>query len=155
MRTIICDIDKKYFKLKEDDICFNSISNNCIGCFNCWLKTPLECIYNDELKNLGKTLLLSNELIIISSGKYGCYSEIVKGILERSISYVQPFFVIRNGEIHHKSRNENKLKFKVIFYDYEDKKNLIDLVTRNSINFNTQKPIIHFIKNLNDIGDLL
>ncbi len=155
MRIIICDVDKKYLKLQKDDLVYNNITNYCKGCFSCWLKTPLKCIYNDALKSLGENMRSCDELIIISKGKYGCYSPLVKGILERSISYVKPYFVLRNKEIHHEARTSKKIKFKVIFYEYENIETLTKLVNRNSINYNTLKPDIYFIDNLNGIGDLI
>ena len=97
MRTIIHDLkDISHLKLNSDDILVGEVKNNCIGCFSCWVKHPLNCIFNDKIKNNGKNVLDSDELIIISKCVNGSYSSKVKRILERSISYVLPFFTVRN-----------------------------------------------------------
>ena len=157
MRTIIHDLkDTSYLKLNNDDVLVNEVKNNCIGCFSCWVKHPLNCIFNDEIKNNGKNILNSDELIIISKCINGCYSSLVKRILERSISYVLPFFTIRNSRIHHKVRTNKKLKLKVYFYGDDitelDRYVAIRFVNANSDNLNTDEPKIYFYKYYGDIN---
>ena len=98
MKIIIHDLeelklDGNYKIINERNI------KNCIGCFNCWTKTPMKCIHNDICQNIGKDISNCEELIIISKCIYGSYSSKVKKVLERCISYVYPFFEIRKGEI--------------------------------------------------------
>jgi len=96
----------------------------------------------------------TNELIIISKNRYGCYSTPVKKVLERSIGYVLPYFTIRNNEIHHKSRYKNKLKLSVYFYGNinDDNKDTIEkLVKANSVNLNTKEYKIRYLKNIKEI----
>lgn len=156
MRIIIHDLeDTSFLNLESDDILVSDIKNNCIGCFNCWVKTPFCCVYNDKIKNIGKSLLDSKEIIIISRCINGCYSSKVKRILERSISYVEPFFTIRNKEIHHQSRSLEKLNFKIFFYGNKittnDKKVAEVLIKANMKNLNTSSPIFHFYKSYKEI----
>ncbi|MGM9881438.1 MAG: flavodoxin family protein [Bacilli bacterium] len=157
MRTIIHDLENNDFlELNKDDVAICNKSNgNCMGCFNCWVRTPFECTIKDSIKNNGKTILDSDELIIISKCINGSYSYKVKAILERSISYVEPFFTIRNNEIHHKARTDKKLNFKVFFYGDDisdiDKKTVTKLVLANQKNLNTKDPEIYFINNIKEI----
>ncbi len=39
-RSIFKDIDEKKFKIISD----NKKIKNCKGCFECWIKTPGECV---------------------------------------------------------------------------------------------------------------
>ena len=83
--------------------------------------------------------LNSDELILISKNRFGCYSEGVKKVLERCIGYVLPYFTIRNKHIHHASRYDKKLKLTTYFYGDitdNDYKCLDSLVKANSINLN-------------------
>lgn len=157
MKLLIHDMDKDQFEtifpnLNED---ITVISNNnsirsCIGCFGCWIKTPGECVIQDDYKNMGEMIAGSDELIIMSKCFYGSYSPFIKNVLDRSISYVHPFFVIRNGEIHHKSRYKNKIDFKVYFYSEditeEEMEVAKELVIANGINLNTHSPSTLFVK---------
>ena len=156
MRTIIHDLeDTSYLKVNNNDILVSNSNKSCIGCFSCWVKTPLNCIFKDKISTNGKNILDSDELIIISKCINGCYSSKTKNILERSISYVEPFFTIRNNEIHHKARNDKKLNFKVFFYGDDisdiDKKTVTKLVLANQKNLNTKDPEIYFINNIKEI----
>lgn len=157
MRLIIHDLENLDFsKLSKNDFAVQTNScKNCIGCFNCWVKTPLKCVLNDDMMFNGKKLLDSEELIIISKCVYGSYSSKVKRILERCISYVEPFFTLRENEIHHRMRDEKKLKFKIFFYgdnfsdEYKD--TAIKLIKANQKNLNTEEPNVYFINNLEEI----
>ena len=144
MKTIIHDLevlDKDLFNIKDDNVVIkaNECSNSCIGCFSCWVKHPKVCIYKDEYSNITDSLKNSDELILISKNRFGCYSESIKRVLERCIGYVLPYFTIRNNHIHHASRYNKKLKLTTYFYgditdnDYEC---LNNLVKANSINLN-------------------
>ena len=159
MRTIIhdlSDIELKSIKFRKDDKIFNSLecSKNCIGCFSCWIKQPRKCILNDNFSNIVDYLKESDEFIIISKCRYGCYSSLVKRVLERCIGYVLPYFTIRNQEIHHESRYEKPLKFKTYFYgDIDDNDKIIinNLVKANSINLNASEYEINYINNIGEI----
>ena len=153
MRTIIHDLkekDLKKIKFKQDDILLSSSNCNkhCIGCFSCWIKHPKKCTLSDEFSNITEYLKESEELIIISKCKYGCYSAGTKRILERCIGYVLPYFTIRNNEIHHTSRYSNQLKFKVYFYDIAKEDNEIaeKLIKANAINLNASHYEINYLK---------
>lgn len=151
MRTIIHDLDD--LNLSDDLYILDyKDSNNCIGCFNCWFNS--KCIYNDKFNSSSNTILKSDTLIIVTKNNYGTYSSKVKKILERNISIVSPFFVIRENSIHHKTRINNKLNFIVIVYgniNEKEKYFFKELVNRNRINFNLDKPSIYFLENKCDV----
>ena len=157
MRTIIHDLkDTSFLNLNSEDLLVSDVNKSCIGCFNCWVKTPFCCIYNDKITNIGKLILDSDELIIISKCVDGSYSSKVKRIIERSISYVEPFFTIRNKEIHHLSRLSKKLNFKIYFYGdnitSDDKKVAEMLAKANMKNLNTTDQIISFLNSYKEIS---
>lgn len=160
MRTIIHDLNEKDLKkiqFKESDILINSLNcnNNCIGCFSCWIKHPKKCAIKDEFSNIVQSIKNSEELILISKCRYGCYSNQVKKVLERCIGYVLPYFTIRDNEIHHKSRYKEKIKLSTYFYGEiieEDKICVHNLVKANSINLNADKYSIKYVHNLKELA---
>ena len=110
------------------------------------------------IKENGKRLFDSSELIIITKCVNGCYSYKVKQILERSISFVEPYFTIRNGEIHHKLSNGNKIKFKIFVYGKKTKNDedlMVKLIKRNQLNLNTETPEVIFLDDINILGDIV
>ena len=129
---------------------------SCIGCFNCWTRSPMKCIHNDICQNIGKDISTCDEIIIISKCIGGCYSSKVKKVLERCIGCVYPFFTLRDGEIHHKIRN-NQLKLKVYFYGdvtSTDKVLARKLINSNCKNFGVVTSNLIFYKTKEEIGDI-
>ena len=117
MKLIISDV--KDLPIKSDDK--NNVINNdgnlhhCIGCFGCWIKTPGKCVIKDNYSNMGQLLSRCDELILISKSTYGGFSPFIKNVLDRSISYISPNFVTRNGEMHHKRRYDNVISISAYF----------------------------------------
>ena len=159
MRIIIHDLKEneiRYLKVNTEDKIINAVDckNNCIGCFNCWIKHPKRCAINDNYSNIVDYLKESDELVLISKSRYGCYSSEVKQVLERIIGYVLPYFCIRNNEIHHKSRYDKKIKLIVYFYGYiqeKDKKCITNLVKANVINLNSDSYKIEYLKDIKEL----
>ena len=155
MKTIITDKDdiNDIIRIDENDkvIYANECKNSCIGCFSCWIKHPKKCIYKDNYSDIVEYLKDSDELVIISKNRYGCYSESVKKVFERCIGYVLPYFTIRDKHIHHVSRYKNKLKLTTYFYgdiNNDDIVYLNDLVKANSINMNAKSYEVKVINNV-------
>ncbi len=76
----------------------------CIGCFSCWLKTPGVCVFEDKYQRMGDLIHRAEEVVIMSRYTYGGFSSFVKNVLDRSIGYLMPTFVISKNEMHHKQR---------------------------------------------------
>ena len=159
MKTIIHDLNNdeiSKFSFNNDDCVVNSnaCQNSCIGCFSCWIKHPKKCLYKDNFSNLTDKLKNSNELIIISKSRYGCYSTSIKRVLERCLGYVLPYFTIKEGMIHHIPRYKKDLFFKTYFYGditEQEKKDLYNLVKANSINLNAHKFGINYFNNIEEM----
>lgn len=159
MRTIIHDLNKedlKNIQFNKNDKVISALecTKNCIGCFSCWIKHPKKCMINDEFSNIVEFLKDSDELIIISNCRYGCYSSEVKKVFERCIGYVLPYFTIRNNEIHHKSRYDNTIKLSTYFYGeitQKDKNCVHNLVKANSINLNSKSYEVNYVHNLKEL----
>ena len=162
MRTIIHDLNEEnlskfYFDSDDNIIDATKCKNSCIGCFSCWIKHPKKCIYNDNYSNMTDFLKDSEELVLISKCRYGCYSHYVKRVLERCIGYVQPYFTIRKGEMHHKVRYDKNIKIVVYFYgdmDDEDKLVINDLIESNADNLDTDLFKINYIENIEEIENV-
>lgn len=111
----------------------------CVGCFGCWVKTPAQCVVRDRYGDMGAALSKCDELFIISRCSYGGFSPFVKNVLDRSISYLHPYFKIRDGEMHHRRRYNHPFSLSVYFYgdgiSGKEKEVARSLVKANSVNF--------------------
>lgn len=162
MRLIIHDLKKEEFqelfpkqlndtKVISDD----GTIKHCIGCFGCWIKTPGVCVIRDNYGDMGELFSKSDEILIISRNCYGGFSPFVKNVLDRAISYVHPNLVIRKGEMHHKRRYDNKLRFKIFFYGENITEREMEtakkLLKGNAINYDSDKYEVTFFKSISEM----
>jgi len=76
----------------------------CRGCFGCWIKTPGECVIDDEARNITRKMIQSNLIVYLSPITFGGYSSTLKQVLDRSIGILHPYFKKVQGEYHHQKR---------------------------------------------------
>ena len=165
MNLIIHDLSKEQwealaFPLKEETKIIDNSGKikKCMGCFGCWLKTPGRCVIPDEYQRMGELAAKAEELTIISKCSFGSYSPFVKNVLDRSISYVLPFFEIREGEMHHRKRYDNQFLMRVIFYGSditeEEKETAKELVKANAVNLHGKVKEVLFVESAEKIGEV-
>lgn len=148
-RLIIYDIPNEILSAKKDDILFsaNPIVKPCMGCFGCWIKTPGRCVINDRCSDIPLFISKCDEMILISPILFGCYSESIKAVIDRSIPYILPYLRIVGGEMHHKMRYKHSFKLTVLFYgkcDLEERQIAESLVRANSVNFGAKSYEVRF-----------
>lgn len=159
MRLVISDLSHEQVHillptLAEDDVIIthNDAINYCIGCFGCWVKTPAICVIRDAYGDMGKLFSQSDEVLLISQCTYGGFSPFVKNVLDRSISYIHPYFVIKNGEMHHRRRYNHSFNLRVWFYGdliTEDEKVTAEkLVKANAINLDCHVDQVKFLSGI-------
>ena len=162
MKLLLHDLDDDGFKqvrlnVQEDTVIMAESPDirNCIGCFGCWVKTPAACLIRDRLGDMGALIAKCDELTIISRCVYGGYSPFIKNVLDRSISYILPYFTIRSGEMHHSSRYANRLKLSVYFYGPDltpdEEATAVQLVSANGLNLNTRENSVRFVADLREL----
>ncbi|MFX1337854.1 MAG: flavodoxin family protein [Promethearchaeota archaeon] len=112
--------------------------SHCLGCFECWIKTPGECVINDYSREITKLAIQSDLLLFFTPVTFGGYSSELKKAVDRLIPNLLPFFKKVEGEIHHVQRYEKRFSLLVVGYlNYgNDEKMQIfkTLVDRNALN---------------------
>ncbi len=131
----------------------------CIGCFGCWIKTPGRCVLDDGYENLGELLSHCEQLTVLSQCVYGGFSPFVKNVFDRSISYVQPGFVLKNKQMHHRRRYDNVIRLRALFYGQnltnQERATAVDLVYANALNFDAHVAEISFRDRPQSFGEAL
>ena len=154
MRVLIFDITEEELKalveVHEDDFLIpaGAPATYCKGCFGCWLKRPGECVMKDRLEKTGSLILQAEQVVIISRCVYGGYSPAVKKVMDRGIPGVMPFFVKKEGEMHHSARYDNRMDLKVFFYGditAKEKKVAEEMVKANGLNFWAESTSVSFV----------
>lgn len=89
--------------LKEIKLDEHSITS-CIGCWNCWLKTPGRCVMNDKMAESYVDYINSDTVILLIDTAQGFINHQAKAFLDRSIPHYNPYIEIVDGECHHVAR---------------------------------------------------
>lgn len=79
---------------------------SCIGCWNCWLKTPGRCVMNDLMSSIYPDYVNSESVIILMDTAMGFVDYNAKAFLDRTIPHYHPYIEIVDGECHHLARYE-------------------------------------------------
>jgi multimeric flavodoxin WrbA len=115
---------------------------DCIGCHNCWTKTPGECTIKDAGSELPKKVIQSDILLLLTPVTFGMYSSELKKAIDRlPCPLMLPFFKRVNGETHNLQRYK-KYPTMVAFGvlpspDEESEYTFATLVARNCLNLHT------------------
>jgi hypothetical protein len=73
----------------------------CVGCFGCWLRTPGECLRDDDGRVTARAQVQADARIILTPVSFGGYSGLVKLAMDRMIPTISPLFQMIHGEMHH------------------------------------------------------
>jgi hypothetical protein len=76
----------------------------CLGCFECWTKTPGLCRIDDAGREIARSVIQSETAIYLTPVTFGGYSSELKRAVDRIICLISPFFKRIDGEVHHRAR---------------------------------------------------
>jgi multimeric flavodoxin WrbA len=97
-------------KLFEEPLKINKLGdksiNSCIGCWNCWLKTPGRCVMKDQMAESYPDYVNSDTVILLMDTAQGFINHHAKAFLDRTIPHYMPYIEIVDGECHHVARYE-------------------------------------------------
>lgn len=129
----------------------------CLGCFQCWTKTPGLCIMTDDCANtISRQEIQSDVLILLSKICYGGHSYDIKSFLDRSIPNISPFFEIVHGEMHHEMRYERFPSMITIGYGTytpQERRTFISVAERNALNMRPPKHFVFTMQNADEIRE--
>lgn len=86
------------WQLRDEKIAY------CLGCFECWTKTPGICRIDDAGRSVAASVIQSDLLVYVTPITFGGYSSELKKAVDRSICLIMPFFQRIGGEVHHHAR---------------------------------------------------
>ena len=146
-------------QLKESGIstaCYSLSEKNiksCVGCWDCWWKTPGICRHKDDAPQLLKDIINSDLVIFSSPMIMGMYSALLKIFHDRLIPLVHPYIEIRNGENHHIKRYPKYPKIGVILENgdssIEEIENVKFIFKRMALNFHSEIKIFKSVNQTN------
>ena len=94
----------------------------CIGCWNCWLKTPGQCVMKDEMATSYVDYVKSDTVILLMDTAQGFINHLSKAFFDRTIPHYLPYIEIVDSECHHVARYKRYPDL-VFYYDTEGLRN--------------------------------
>ncbi|NLI53149.1 MAG: flavodoxin family protein [Clostridiales bacterium] len=80
----------------------------CRGCFDCWTKTPGECIMKDGVSEINRACMESDAVVYLCPVVFGQFSANIKSSIDRWLPNMLPFFMTRSdGSTMHPPRYED------------------------------------------------
>lgn len=102
--TLIKDIKKLY----GENLTWVSFEDKsitpCIGCWDCWLKTPGTCVMKDEMSEHYEHYMQSDQVILLCDTAQGFLNHQAKAFIDRSIPHYLPYIELIEGECNHVPR---------------------------------------------------
>jgi multimeric flavodoxin WrbA len=115
----------------------------CLGCFECWTKTPGVCRIHDDGHTLVDDIIHSELVVYLAPIAFGGWDAGLKQALDRTIGLLAPFFETVEGEVHHAKRYDaypQTLAIGVLADDAPEAwgKTFDVLMQRNAVNFHSE-----------------
>ena len=165
MRMLIHDLSKEDYRLifptDPADSFLIGPENKvrpCIGCEDCWVRMPGDCLIRDAVGTITKDLSSTDELIVLTRPLYGCVSPFIKTVFDRMTGYMFPFLEIRDQETRFRLRYDGRIRLRVIFYggmSDEEKRVASDYIERVGKAFNASKVSCDFAEDVLVMGGMI
>jgi multimeric flavodoxin WrbA len=123
----------------------------CIGCFGCWVKSPGECIAQDDARQVRQAMIQSDFTLWAAPLRMGFPTELLKNMLDKSIPLIHPYFAVVNNEAHHQPRYEHYPRIGLLLAeekssDAEDLRLVTDILARTALNFKSRLEFTHLTR---------
>lgn len=106
---------------------------HCMGCNQCWLKTPGVCAIKDDYETIVKKLVSADNVWLVSDTKFGFIDYRGKRILDRIMPMLNMYIVFRDGWMRHQLRYHS-LNVGVIYKGDGDQQMLEEWCNRTAAN---------------------
>ena len=75
--------------------------HQCVGCFDCWVKTPGRCRLRDDGARLVAALVRADVVVFAAPMRMGFVASLLKRANDRAIPILLPYIDVMGGECHH------------------------------------------------------
>ncbi len=119
---------------------------DCIGCWNCWVKAPGLCIHNDNMEEIYKLIMSSDQVVLALPTQAQFLSGAAKTFIDRLIPLFHPYIIVHKNELMHEERYHD---FPVLDYYFdsvgltdEGTKVIEDYLSRTATHFRVDSAIV-------------
>jgi len=97
------------FRLRDMDV------KSCIGCFDCWIKTPGVCVTGDAFPEVLRGFVAADAAVFASPLKLGFTTALLKKATDKIIPTLLPYIEGASGESRHFLRYGRSPRFAVVY----------------------------------------
>ena len=87
---------------------------HCVGCLNCWFKTPGVCRHKDDMPSLIERMGKADLMVFASPVYVDGMTGQMKKMFDRFVSYAEPYFVFEGKRTYHPGRVSRPVRAVVI-----------------------------------------
>jgi multimeric flavodoxin WrbA len=115
----------------------------CTGCWGCWVKTPGECLFQEDTREIRDKTIHSDWVIFLSPLIMGFTSALMKKVQDKMIPLLHPYIELVENECHHEKRYDKYPRVGLIYArekdsDAEDIQIVHDIYQRFALNFKNE-----------------
>jgi multimeric flavodoxin WrbA len=115
----------------------------CIGCFDCWVKTPGICDADDASQEMDRAVINSDFTLWAAPLKLGFPSTLLKMAIDKHLPLIHPYLVVDQNEAHHLKRYKSYPRVGMLIEkepdtNAKDLRILTDIFSRTALNFKSK-----------------
>ncbi|MBN1485594.1 MAG: flavodoxin family protein [Chloroflexia bacterium] len=76
----------------------------CQACRSCWVKTPGECVLEDDMRYVGQTYIQADFVLLASPVHMGFSSALLQTAIDRLRPLLHPYTEVDRGQVHYMAR---------------------------------------------------
>ena len=112
--------------------------SHCVGCNDCWMKTPGICSIRDDYEPILRKISKADQVWLISDTRFGFVSWQTKNIVDRILPLVTMYLKFKDGQMRHVMRYDHQPDIGIIYTGDGDQAYLERWCQRTALNLGSR-----------------
>lgn len=108
--------------------------SHCIGCNDCWIKTPGLCCIKDDYEGILIKMLTADKVIFFTETSLGFVCSRMKNLIDRILPLATMHLKFKDGQMRHYSRYNRQPDMGLVYTGSADSQYLNDWMERVQVN---------------------
>lgn len=108
--------------------------SHCIGCNDCWIKTPGRCCIKDDYEQILIKIMQVDCVVFLTETKLGFVCSQMKNLIDRILPLATMYLKFKNGQMRHYSRYQKQPDMALIYAGNADNDYLNLWLSRVQVN---------------------
>ena len=112
--------------------------SHCVGCNDCWMKTPGICSIRDDYEPILRKISKADQVWLISDTRFGFVSWQTKNIVDSILPLVTMYLKFKDGQMRHVMRYDHQPDIGIIYTGDGDQAYLERWCQRTALNLGSR-----------------